>query len=264
MMAWRRNLATGFYFLIFTQLLSSVAAGSYEDDSWSDGNNNYIAEYSGGSCSGMSQTQLSEGCSISDDCSTITCNMNFVDEPITFKLKVNKCDEPVTVTASMDVPDLGVTWSHTYTSDDIIEVPGFTVSLPSIFSAGVYVQVGLTDNGDQLHLKVNLLAGGKVLGKSVYPVKVTVIQGDLPISTDECGIFGWWYNFSDIEKAAVIGGPLLFIMILIIACCCCCGCCRSRSSNQGAVIVTPAAVPTAVMATSTRRTVPMKPLVNEA
>ena len=53
-----------------------------------DGNNNYIAEYSGGSCSGMSQTQLGKGCSISDDCSTITCNMNFVDEPITFKLKV--------------------------------------------------------------------------------------------------------------------------------------------------------------------------------
>ena len=35
--------------------------------------------------------------------------------------------------------------------------------------------------------QVNLLGGGKVLGKSVYPVKVTVIQGDLPISTDECG-----------------------------------------------------------------------------
>ena len=78
------------------------------------------------------------------------------------------------------------------------------------------------------------------------------------------GIFGWWYNFSDIEKAAVIGGPLLFIIIVIVACCCCCGCCRSRPTNQGAVIVTPAAVPTAVMATSTRSTVPMKPLVNEA
>ena len=78
------------------------------------------------------------------------------------------------------------------------------------------------------------------------------------------GIFGWWYDFSDIEKAAVIGGPLLFIIILITACCCCCGCCRSRPTNQGAVIVTPAAVPTAVMATNTRRTVPMKPLVNEA
>ena len=35
--------------------------------------------------------------------------------------------------------------------------------------------------------QVNLLAGGEVLGKSVYPVKVTVVQGDLPISTDECG-----------------------------------------------------------------------------
>ena len=36
-------------------------------------------------------------------------------------------------------------------------------------------------------LKVKLLAGGKVLGKGVYPVKVTVMEGDLPISTNDCG-----------------------------------------------------------------------------
>ena len=36
----------------------------------------------------MSQT-LDEHCMISDDCSTITCKMNFVKEPITFKLKVS-------------------------------------------------------------------------------------------------------------------------------------------------------------------------------
>ena len=54
----------------------------------------------------------------------------------------------------MNVPDLRVTWSHTYTSDDIIEVPGFSVSLPSL-SAGVYVQVQLKDNGDRLHLKAS-------------------------------------------------------------------------------------------------------------
>ena len=36
----------------------------------------------------MSQT-LEEDCTISDDCSTITCEMNFVKEPITFKLKVS-------------------------------------------------------------------------------------------------------------------------------------------------------------------------------
>ena len=57
----------------------------------------------------------------------------------------------------MNVPDLRVTWSHTYTSDDIIEVPGFTVSLPSNFSVGVYVQVQLKDNGDRLHLKASTL-----------------------------------------------------------------------------------------------------------
>ena len=39
-------------------------------------------------CSGMSQT-LDEGCTISDDCSTITCEINFVEKPITFKLKVS-------------------------------------------------------------------------------------------------------------------------------------------------------------------------------
>ena len=40
------------------------------------------------SCSGISNSDLGDGCSISDDCSTITCNMDFVKKPITFKLKV--------------------------------------------------------------------------------------------------------------------------------------------------------------------------------
>jgi len=182
-MALRGIFTAGFFVLIFSQAMSSTTAQIDDQDNVEpQPNENYDD-----TCSGMSP-DLGEGCSISDDCSTVTCKMDFVDKPITFKLKVNKCDEPVTVTASMDVPDLDITWSHTYTSDDIIEVPGFTVSLPSIFSAGVYVQVGLTNNGDRLHLnKVNLLAGGSVLGKGVYPVKATVIEGDLPISTDECG-----------------------------------------------------------------------------
>ena len=54
----------------------------------------------------------------------------------------------------MDVPDLRITWSHTYTSDDIVEVPGFTASLPSVVSAGVYVQVGLIPEGDELRVTV--------------------------------------------------------------------------------------------------------------
>ena len=49
----------------------------------------------------------------------------------------------------MNVPDLDITWSHTYSGDDKIPVPGFSVS-----AGGVYVQVDLTKNGDTLHLKV--------------------------------------------------------------------------------------------------------------
>ena len=58
----------------------------------------------------------------------------------------------------MTVPDLGISWSHTYTSDDIVEVPGYTFSFPGIFSAGVYVQVGLTDQGSTINMKVSSIS----------------------------------------------------------------------------------------------------------
>ena len=54
----------------------------------------------------------------------------------------------------MTVPDLGISWSHTYTSDDIVAVPGYTFSF-GIFTAGVYVQVGLTDQGSSINMKVS-------------------------------------------------------------------------------------------------------------
>ena len=50
----------------------------------------------------------------------------------------------------MNVPDLDITWSHTYSGDDKIPVPGFSVPA----AGGVYVKVDLTNNGDTLHLKV--------------------------------------------------------------------------------------------------------------
>ncbi|XP_068732609.1 uncharacterized protein [Montipora capricornis] len=126
-------------FLIFSQVISTTTA-----------------DFSRGYCSGSpsSRINLGDGCSMSDDCSTLTCNMNFADQQIiTFKLEVKKCDDPVSVTASMNVPDLDITWSHSYTSNDIVAVPGFTVSLPSIFSAGVYVQVDLSDDGSNINMK---------------------------------------------------------------------------------------------------------------
>lgn len=248
MMAWRRNLATGFYFLIFTQLLSSVAA-EFEDHQ--DIEPNSISE--DGGCSGSSPT-LGDGCSLSDDCSTITCKMDFVKKPITFKLKINKCDDPVTVTASMNVPDLDITWSHTYSGDDKIPVPGFSVPV-----GGVYVQVDLTNNGDTLHLKVNLLVGA--LG--VYLPPVTVVDGDLPISTDDCGFFGWFIDLSVPAKIAVIAGTVVFLIAVCCGCCCYCCCRRRRSANQGPIIIAPGVGASAVMTTNANTRVPMRPLVEE-
>ena len=57
----------------------------------------------------------------------------------------------------MTVPDLGISWSHTYTSDDIVAVPGYTYSL-DFLSAGVYVQVGLTDKGSTVNMKVSSIS----------------------------------------------------------------------------------------------------------
>ena len=65
--------------------LHNAAVSYWTTSLWRGFNNVYFA---GDSCSGMSQT-LDEGCTISDDCSTITCKMNFVEKPITFKLKVS-------------------------------------------------------------------------------------------------------------------------------------------------------------------------------
>jgi len=37
--------------------------------------------------------------------------------------------------------------------------------------------------------QVKLLAGGEFLEKSVYPVKTTVMEGELPINTNACGTY---------------------------------------------------------------------------
>lgn len=73
---------------ILTLFLS--ARGREADESDDDFNKRNVLQLAvslSSSCSGMSQT-LSDGCSISDDCSTITCDMNFVETLVTFKLKV--------------------------------------------------------------------------------------------------------------------------------------------------------------------------------
>ncbi|KAL9965748.1 hypothetical protein ACROYT_G029590 [Oculina patagonica] len=145
-------------------------------------------------CDGLLKT-LADGCSISSDCDTVKCEMEFVKKQITFKLKVNKCsNDKASVTTTMEVPSLRINWTDTFFKDGIKAVPGFNdfnVSLPSVNSSGVYVQVRISENDDkQLHLKVDFLAGGADLGKKIFPVNrtVNVIQTELH--------YGCRYNYT--------------------------------------------------------------------
>lgn len=80
------------------------------------------------------------------------------------------CDNAVSVTTSMTVRGPGMSWSHNYTSEDIIKVPNCTVSMVYVFGEKTYKQ-------------------------NIYPWKRTaVINGDLSTSTGACGRFRFSYN----------------------------------------------------------------------
>ncbi|XP_067038177.1 uncharacterized protein [Acropora muricata] len=173
----------------------------------------FRGDYDGGNGGPCPVVSMSKGCRISTDCRTITCNTNLTRSQETIQLKVNKCDNAVSVTTSMTVRGPGMSWSHTYTSDDIIKVPNCTVSLVGFYSVGV----GPSHRGSAIDLKVNYVFGEKTYKQNIYPWKRTAfINGDLSTSTSACGIFGWCYDLSSAAQAAVISGSLLFIVVLII------------------------------------------------
>ena len=109
---------------------------------------------------------LDKNCNVNDDCTKITCSERFVEKDITFSFDINKCADPVTVTTKMKVPDLGIYWTHTYTSGDIVAVPGFTVNLPLV-SGGVYVQVTLDSSTSKLQIKVRYTSRPKQTARKI-------------------------------------------------------------------------------------------------
>ena len=75
------------YFYLVASLPYVLTICTLAEGNEKDYDSDYNDFSNAGYCSGMSQN-LGDGCTISDDCSTITCKMNFVEKPITFKLKV--------------------------------------------------------------------------------------------------------------------------------------------------------------------------------
>lgn len=258
-MATVSNSQTSFMFdLIFLVVClvsqQSVGAESYADVTSND------------NCPNLGQS-LGDGCSVNDDCTKITCSQSFENQDITLSLEIDKCDDPVTVTARMQVPDLGIDWSHKYSSDDIVAVPGFTAKVPGLpVSGGVYVQIQLSSDSGSLNMKVKLLAGASVLGKAVYPVKTTIVDSNLPIDTNECGIIRWWRELGTALQVVIIAAPIVVILLIITCCCCCCGCCgNSRPSTAGqTVMIVPGVQPNPAIMTTTNSRVPMQPLQDVA
>lgn len=221
---------------------------------------------SNGNCPGLAKS-LGEGCSVNDDCTKITCSEEFANQDITLTLEIDKCGDPVTVTARVQVPDLRIDWSHEYSSDDIVAVPGFTAKVPGLpVTGGVYVQIQLKSDSGTLNMKVNLLAGASVFGKTTYPLKTKIADSDLPVGTDECGIVRWWRDLGSALQVVIIAVPIVVILLIISCCCCCCGCCcSSRPSSPGqAVVIVPGAQPNPAIMTTAQSTVPLQQLENMA
>lgn len=116
--------------------------------------NNCIQASADDKCQKFSKS-LAKGCKANSDCNEISCTKTFAGEDLSISVVINKCDEPVTVTSNVKVPHLSIDWSHKYASDDIVEVPGFSVTLKGIISAGVFVQVQFDSEGDQMNMKVS-------------------------------------------------------------------------------------------------------------
>ena len=70
-------------------------------------------------------------------------------------VNINKCENPKSLEVRVRVLQLGLDWSNTFVSGDIITVPGFPFTREGIVSAEVYVKVELDESDDsKLKMKV--------------------------------------------------------------------------------------------------------------
>ena len=107
-----------------------------------------------GRCSELAKT-LGAACDVQEDCSNINCNNTFEGQPVFLSVNINKCENPKSLEVRVRVLQLGLDWSNTFVSGDIITVPGFPFTREGIVSAEVYVKVELDESDDsKLKMKV--------------------------------------------------------------------------------------------------------------
>lgn len=170
---------------------------------------------------------LPEHCTITDDCLKITCSAHFGGKVSTLTVTVNRCDEPVTVSINVKVKDEDIDWTHVFTSGDELAVPGLGITVKNV-EAGMFIKTEIESENGMLTLKVILEGGTKAGSVSFFPLKLTLVEQELPISTDYCGFIRWWESRNTAERIALLVVFLLLVLSIISGCCCCgcCCCCR--------------------------------------
>ncbi|KAK3705748.1 hypothetical protein QZH41_012771, partial [Actinostola sp. cb2023] len=243
---------------------------------------------------------LSKGCTVSSDCTKITCTVSDMgDKVLTTTIKINKCDDPVTIKVTVDAS--GFHWLKTFKSNERIGVPGLSMKALGV-SAGVFVKVSLEDTGSNLQFKV------KMIITIIWFIIIIIITTTITIITTiiinhhnhhhsyhHCNeivllllgieVVG---NFQQIGPSTSLVDSKLpintyecgiirwwknlgtalqaliligAVVVLIGPCICCCYCC-CRKNTPGIVIV-PQPPPVTVISTN-RNNVPMEPVAARA
>lgn len=165
-------------------------------------------------------------CTITSDCSQITCSMSLGGESSYLTVTINRCDEPITVTINVKVREEDIDWTHVFTSGDELPVPGLKEA--KIFGEELYIKASIEPKDSTLTLKVTLRGG----------MNIDLIDKKLPISTDYCGFVRWWESRDDAGRIALLVASA-FVALSIVSCCFCCGCCCCcrccRKKNSGIV-----------------------------
>ena len=102
---------------------------------------------------GCQSLPLPKICSISKDCLTLTCRVNFLKKSIILTFGINKCDNPVSLGARIQIPKLGLDLKKTLSSNTLFPIPQFGYTF-GIVKAGVFLKATIVPKKENLVLQV--------------------------------------------------------------------------------------------------------------
>lgn len=78
-------------------------------------------------------------CTVTDDCKTFSCSAEIEGETVTLNLKIDMSQKPLSAEVTLRVPSLGYEWSHSFKTEDKIQVPRFPSLFQELMGADMYL-----------------------------------------------------------------------------------------------------------------------------